>query len=369
MISFYLQCVCNLDYLKLENNNIQYFIKDNLIGVRFDCLIFDIDGVLIDVKRSYNEAIKKTVCFILKQFKEKNKFNKIVTHDIILKFRKSGGFNNDIDTSYAILVTLLSLPENTNSLNAKKFLYIVANNADKRGIESVEEFLLKYYSQDKIILSRLEKLLKILNYPSSNKNIHDNIISRIFDEYFYGFELFKKRYGYSAKYYFGKPLIDNDKIIIKQNISNILFNKFQKNIGIISGRSRIAAVYSLGEKISMFNEKACIFLEDENRIHAKPSTYGIKKVIDNIINQKNKNNNQKINLIYFGDSMEDLLMVNMYNNKISVEKNERKIWVYFCGIYGSSPNPEELIHRFIEKKADIIIKSVNDVPYILNKVS
>ena len=361
----------NLDYLRLENNNKQYFIKNNLIGLRLGCLIFDIDGVLIDVKKSYNEAIKKTVCFILEQFKQKNKFKNVVTNDIILKFRKSGGFNNDVDTSYVILAALLSLPDNTTSLYAKEFLYIVANNADKRGIKSVEEFLLKYYlKRNKIMSSKLEKLLKILNYPSLDNNVHDSVVSRIFDEYFYGSELFKRRYGYRAKYYFGKPLIDNDKIIIKQNIGNILCKKFQKNIGIISGRSKIAAIYSLGEKISIFNEKACIFLEDKDRRYAKPSIYGIKKVIDNTINQQNKNNNKKTNVIYFGDSMEDLLMVNMYNKKFNKKKDERrKTWIYFCGIYGSSSNPEELIHKFIEKKADIIINSVNDVPYILNKVS
>ena len=31
----------------------------------FDCALFDIDGVLVDIRKSYNEAIKKTVEFVL----------------------------------------------------------------------------------------------------------------------------------------------------------------------------------------------------------------------------------------------------------------------------------------------------------------
>ncbi|HET9774173.1 MAG TPA: hypothetical protein VFP25_04220, partial [Nitrososphaeraceae archaeon] len=75
-------------------------------NIRVTSIIVDIDGVLIDVRRSYNEAIKKTTRFITNHLKTYGSKN-IVSDNIISRFRQSGGFNNDTDTSYAITLTLL----------------------------------------------------------------------------------------------------------------------------------------------------------------------------------------------------------------------------------------------------------------------
>ena len=32
----------------------------------YDCVLFDIDGVLVDIRKSYNAAIKETVEYMLK---------------------------------------------------------------------------------------------------------------------------------------------------------------------------------------------------------------------------------------------------------------------------------------------------------------
>ncbi len=33
--------------------------------MNFECVLFDVDGCLVDIRKSYNAAIKKTVDFIL----------------------------------------------------------------------------------------------------------------------------------------------------------------------------------------------------------------------------------------------------------------------------------------------------------------
>lgn len=57
-------------------------------------LIFDIDGVLMDVSNSYNLAIKKTVEFFL---------GKVIRMDIVNEFKNKPGLNNDWDCTEAIL--------------------------------------------------------------------------------------------------------------------------------------------------------------------------------------------------------------------------------------------------------------------------
>jgi len=57
--------------------------------------LFDMDGVLVDVSRSYRAAIQKSVEFFLGR--------KIKT-DQIQEYKNQGGFNNDWDLTYKILL-------------------------------------------------------------------------------------------------------------------------------------------------------------------------------------------------------------------------------------------------------------------------
>src|SRR5919107_1865637 len=318
-------------YQKLNNNN---FILNMRRCFHIDCIIFDIDGVLIDVKKSYNEAIKNTVQFIVRNFIKRD-LKSLVTDKIILKFRQTGGFNNDADTSYAISLALLSHQDLENA-NLEKFLMEVAENADETGIESVERYL-KKLRVNKIshsdYLINIDKIRRYLNYPGK---VRDSIVSTVFDEFFYGQELFLERYKIRK-----------------------LIERFNDKIAMVSGRSKIAAAYALDNKFDLLNEKNSVFLEDENRKFAKPNPYGLKKII-NKINIRNA-------ILYCGDSVEDLIMARRAEEELNQKNsNKTKTNIIFCGIYGCSSNADELINKFMQKKADIIIKSVNDLPYILN---
>jgi len=70
---------------------------------KFDCLIFDMDGVLIDVSRSYRKAIENTVNYYLAKNGSSNK----ISQKEVNYLKNQPGFNNDWDTSYR-LVTLVN---------------------------------------------------------------------------------------------------------------------------------------------------------------------------------------------------------------------------------------------------------------------
>lgn len=342
-------------YQKINNVN---FIHTLRRCFHIDYIIFDIDGVLIDVKKSYNEAIKNTVQFVVRNLIKKD-LKDLITDQIILKFRQTGGFNNDTDTSYAIILSLLSYHDLQNA-NLEKFLIDVAEHADETGIDSVEKYIKKLTSNKTFpnYLKNIDKILDYLNYPGK---VGDSIVSTVFDEFFYGQELFLKRYKIKSKHYFGKPLIENDRIVITDNTIRKLIERFNSKIAMVSGRSKIAAAYALDNKFYLLNEKNSIFLEDEDRKFAKPNPYGLKKVINKI--------NTRNDILYCGDSVEDLIMARRAEEELNQKNIKTKTSIVFCGIYGCSSNKDELISKFMEKKADIIIKSVNDLPHILNKVS
>jgi len=319
---------------------------------KFDCALFDIDGVLVDIRKSYNMAIKKTVDFMLCHATRSNRLNGLVTNNMILKFRQTGGFNNDTDTSYAITVGLLAieggLKNKTNTIcnqsavtkkQAREFLYSMIRNADESGIVSVE----KYLSSCGFDIRRYKS---ILAYPAP---VIQSILGRVFDEIFYGPELFRKRNGVEPKYYTGKPMIENDKLVVRKNTLEKMSRVFGRKLAIVSGRSWTAAEYSLKSLLTYFDLDASVFLEDEKREYAKPSTYALKKAMRTF---------DAKTAVYAGDSTEDLLMARRAEKETGGK-------ITFLGIYGCSSEPTESARKLRKNGADAVIKSVNLLPAVI----
>jgi HAD superfamily phosphatase len=306
--------------------------------VIYDCVLFDIDGVLVDIRKSYNSAIKKTVEYMLKEITGRS-FRGLVTDQIILKFRASGGFNNDTDTTYAIMLAILAL-QPSNVAQGRKFLMQVAGSADDTGYLSVERFLASY---------GIKKWKELLNYPAP---IKDSMFARVFDELFYGPELFRKQDHLEPKYWAGgRPFIKYDRLDVKVRTMKRLNEMFGGNLAIVSGRSRLAAEYSLKPVMKYFNLGACVFLEDEKREYAKPNPYAIKHAME-VMGAKSA--------VYSGDSAEDLMMARRAEKEAGVR-------IAFVGVYGNSPQPTSTIASFKKNDVEAMIKSVDQLPATISK--
>lgn len=318
----------------------------------FDCALFDVDGVLVDIRRSYNAAIKKTVEYMLDNIagKENRAPRNLVTDRIILKFRQSGGFNNDTDTSYAITLAMLAGPaeKKKGALAARRFLAQVAENADDTGYVSVEKFLASQGCD-------VEKYKGMLVYPAP---VRESPIARVFDELFYGPELFRKQNGGLEPKYWqagmggrSRPMIKNDRLAVSARTMKSLNRIMHGNLAMVTGRSRLAAEYSLGPLMKYFNVGACVFLEDEKREHAKPSPYAAIKAMQ-VMGAKSA--------VYAGDSAEDMLMARRAEREAGVR-------IAFVGIYGYSPRPAETARRFRKDGADAVARNVGMLPCMIAK--
>lgn len=315
-----------------------------------ECVLFDVDGCLVDIRKSYNTAIKKTVDFALKYItcavegvRDIFRPTNLVSDNLILKFRQTGGFNNDVDTSYAICLAELANPHK-NITSARRFLFRVASNSDENGINSVEKFLISLNSP-----AVIKDLKKLLDYPAPAGK---SVIATVFDELFYGPELFRKLHNFEPKFYFGKPLIENDRLVIKRATMQLLARRFSGNLAVVSGRSKLAAEYSLRPILDTLKQDSSVFLEDERRKYAKPNPYAIIRAMNSMGTKT---------AIYAGDSYEDLIMVRRVEEKTDLK-------IAFCGIYGCSPQPRAAMRQFKEEGADVVIQNINDLPKILNKV-
>ena len=302
-----------------------------------DSVIFDCDGVLIDITNSYDLAIQRITSYILKEIGNITNFDP-VTSEIIDGFKATGGFNDEVDLTYAAILSLTA----ANKLNkrGKKFVFEVIENADVTGIKSVENYL------DKIKVD-ISEIKQKLNYPGRHL---ENILYSTFDQIFYGPDLYYKLFKKKSE--FTDPvLIENDVVLVKQEMLEILKKKFKNKIAIVTGRGTESIRYSLKDIFEEFDLKNSVFLEDEERALAKPNPDSLIRSIQGL---------ESSHCLYVGDSMEDLIMA----QKATQLGNKTT----FCGIFGTGKFPDQRKKLFLENNVSLIIDSIDLLPKALNLV-
>ena len=153
----------------------------------------------------------------------------IIPNQIIEKLRETGGFNNDCDTVYVIIIYILSnLDDNLTNFNKivneggfdelkldQRFLKVKGKIKISKFIllsilreKIFPKFITQLQNLDQCNIQILKKTLlnelgnkcnKIIksfdDYTGYKKDIKNNIITTIFDEYFYGKKLFKIKHN------------------------------------------------------------------------------------------------------------------------------------------------------------------------------
>jgi len=299
-----------------------------------DAIIFDCDGVLIDITKSYDLAIIKTTQYVLENLvKIDNAIQ--VDFKIIDGFKATGGFNDEVDLTYAAIISLVA----ANQLKKDQidFIFDVINNSDSTGIISVENYL-----ENLIDISQIKNQL---SYPGTH---HDNPLYQIFDQLFYGPELYQKLFNQTSNFS-ESGLIEQDDVIISDVLIEKLIEKFHSKIAMVTGRGKESVAYSLKHLLEKFDLENSMFLEDESRELAKPNPQSLLNSIQGI--------NSNFSL-YVGDSMEDFIMA-----KKTTDAGHNTI---FCGIIGTSKNPEAKLELFEKNDAILVLDSIHELPKVLN---
>ena len=117
----------------------------------------------------------------------------------------------------------------------------------------------------------------------------------------------------------------------------------------VTGRGKKSVSYSLKHLLEKFDLKNSVFLEDESRELAKPNPQALLNSITGMNSQS---------CLYVGDSMEDFLMA----KKATVLGHN----TIFCGIIGTSKNPQEKLKLFEQNDAILVLDSINLLPKVLN---
>ena len=193
-----------------------------------DAIVFDCDGVLIDARASYDASILRTTETIVKDFA-----GEIIPLEgggegggLILQVRRTGGFNSDWDTTYALtLFTVAAL----TAKGGEGVLFPPGDGArmtwaiDRlkgivKGFSSRERLagsaqVDAYLADEGLESETIEKLRAYLKYPG---NPLYSPMTATFDQIYYGGALFREIYGVEPSVWYDGGLIDEERVLISR---------------------------------------------------------------------------------------------------------------------------------------------------------
>jgi HAD superfamily hydrolase (TIGR01548 family) len=346
--------------------------KRNGRAFPLDVLVFDMDGVLIDVSKSYRKTIEKTVhlyltaCLGFKQGKRE-----LALDEAISLFKAAGGFNNDWDLTSGLLFYLLSVSGLRTSSKRKEFSSIPEVVAHLRGESSGHSCKIPV----SIDLQGLSSFLKRVRgaggglqgvrqalqgswegwvYGSGDLS-RQNLVKRIFQEVYLG-EMFSPCYPLDPLFHQGRGYYLRERMIIPRHLLRTLWKSL--HLAIASGRPRFEAELAL-ERFRLFPYFESIVtldecLEEERRLsrstgrhlkRTKPHPFPLIKAIEGIGLTRPRCG-------YVGDVVDDM---------VAARRAGRRFQVIAMGFLTAPDRDKTEETNLRDAGADYIVKDPNEL--------
>jgi phosphoglycolate phosphatase-like HAD superfamily hydrolase len=325
---------------------------------KVDAVAFDCDGVLIDARKSYDATIRVVVETMVEEITGVRLRLVRAAPKLISMVRRTGGFNSDWDTSYALtLLSVVALEQrkDRNGLNAPGALEALTSITARfgsaprgTGQEAVDSFLASEFPE---MRERLDRSREFLGYPRTPP---EGRMTTVFDELYFGAKLFEKVHGVRSRTR-TRGLIDLERILVDRRTLESLQKRLGARLAMITGRPFVGTDYSLGKLMRYFDKEASIFIGDADIDLDLRSRYDKfrKPSPEALIRAKERLSSEA--LLYVGDSAEDLMMVQRARAK-GVEG------LLFAGVYQTSPVQADQASFFEREGSDLVVETVNQVP-------
>ncbi len=318
------------------------------------------DGVLIDVSRSYREAVRKTARLFVQGARGFEKLpDPLFSLVDLARLKQTGGLNNDWDLTSQVLSLLFALIKAPIDPATSGTCF-----CDKSGIKACD-------------VSDLANFLR--NSPSPLMELFigygrrrdafiaewckgdvgtGNIVKQIFQEIYLGRALFSEIYGFEPQFWKMGGLIDEERLLIDSAILKRLAG--EHFLAIATGRPRVEADYPLAHftireyfqlVISLDDctlEEEKIFKERGERVSlSKPNPF----MLDLILRRSGRD---FLQCYYLGDTPDDMLAAR------SSQTGYRGL-----GVVLSSPDQVNLRNELIKAGADHVIDDYSDLSKML----
>lgn len=366
-------------------NGTTYIREDRLEELaKVDVIVFDCDGVLIDVRDSYSRAVARTTCILVEAFTGTSLPESMFDDALNFAYKKTGGFNNDWTHTYAYFMRIMAeltptqiqtinkVAEESQKINslAERLEYIRINRPEiiinQDGLfEKLMGFveLLTIDGVESVDAQTLPKLgdsiKKAVNFRAP---VGESMLSTLFEEILGGTQLFQETFKAEAQFSNASVgLIENEKLVATENT----FAKLTEVIGgsrfgIASGSLANTARHVLGDLLNWFPEGAQIWHDQVveaiqetgvSDLH-KPNPYPLRTSA-NYFEPFEK-------VLYVGDTVADSLMASR------ARENDPRF--LFMGVYGNVAANKAARDVFLEAGSDIVAPDVNQLYQILKMI-
>jgi HAD superfamily hydrolase (TIGR01548 family) len=342
-----------------------------------DILIFDMDGVLIDVSKSYRRAIQQTIKIYLETCLgfARNR-NDWVTNEEISLFKSAGCFNSDWDVTSGFLLYLLSVSGIHPLSRRKRFSSIYETVSYLKKESSIfrretvfrlkREPLLSFLGKVKSTGGGLRGIRRVLGnswegwvYRTGNLD-QENLVERIFQEIYLG-KQFTFHYHLPRLFYNkGEGLYLQERLLTPRRILSSLRKRLR--MGIASGRLRFEAelglkrfrLYPYFDSVVTLDE--CdeegkrIFRSTGKKIQcSKPHPYSILRAVREIAIPNPRCG-------YVGDVVDDIS---------AARAAKKRLQILAIGFIGGHPNRKAAKESLLRAGADLVIESPKELLRLL----
>ena len=255
---------------------------------RVDTIVFDIDGVLLDVSHSIRKVNCLSVAAYLRTLPGWNAPHDLLTSEDIEQFKEAGGFNDDWDLTFALVLLYLH----------KWRLYQIT---DAVALQTLSPTIAEYTGAIALRGGWLRSAQAIvfdasLDLPSWPSEWYDQPrIQQIFQELWAG-DYCPRIYGFAPQYFPGRGWVHLDTPLLDTTLVPM-----NRTLGVVTGRTLAEAqlaleLVGLSDKINLPGPQG---VTKDDGLY-KPEPWGMRQVLTRL--------NSKVAL-YIGDTTDDLRTV------------------------------------------------------------
>ena len=208
-------------------------------------IIFDMDGVIIDVSKSYRDVVRQTTKLFFQPARSWEKLPEpLFELSDLATVKQSGGLNNDWDLTCVVINLLYSLTKNPKIHVSQDPWTRWQETLSQCDVASITKFLT---STDQPLATLLQHKGKLQDGFISELYAGDvgsgNIIKQIFQEIYLGHELFQTTYNLKPNVYNSNGYILREKVLIERSVLDDLSR--HNVLAIATGRPKAEADYPL----------------------------------------------------------------------------------------------------------------------------
>ena len=323
-------------------------------------IVFDMDGVIIDVSKSYRDTVRQTAKLFFKGARSWEDLpDPLFQLSDLARVKQSGGLNNDWDLTFLIINLLFSLVKKPKVHEGTDNWYRYQKTINRCDVAILARFL---QSTNRPLTALLEKKGKLNDTFIMSLYGDDvgsgNIIKQIFQEIYLGKDLFESTYGMPPKVYSGEGYIHRENLLVKKSILEYLSK--HNILAIATGRPKAEAYYPLDffdlrkyfEIIFTLDdcireEKKILKQEGKKVSISKPNPYILDAIAET-------NKHEASGFYYIGDMPDDM-----------VAASRSRAGFIGIGLLTSSPDKVNLKKGLLRAGADFIIEDLEELKGII----